>query len=163
MTSGAPTRLCFVCLGNLCRSPTAMAVMAHHVDAAGLADLIVVECAGTAAWHVGDPPDPRAVAEAHRHGIEIHHRGRQFRPDDFSLFDLVLAMDHGNVTDLEAIAPTHEAGAKIRLLRSFDPAADGELVIPDPYYGGPDGFAAAFELIDASCRGLLAHLAPSHG
>jgi protein-tyrosine phosphatase len=155
----APTvRLCFVCLGNICRSPTAAAVMAHRVAEAGLSARIAIESAGTGDWHVGEPPDGRAVSEARRRGIAMTNRARQFLARDFSRFDLVLAMDARNVAALLSIAPDREARAKVRLLRSFDPEARGDLSVPDPYFGGPDGFATAFDGIDAACRGLLAAL-----
>ena len=153
-----PVRLCFVCLGNICRSPTAAAVMVRRIEEAGLADRITVESAGTGDWHVGEGPDGRAVAEARRRGVEMIGRARQFGPRDFGRFDLVLAMDASNVRALNAIAPDGGARAKIRLLRSFDPEAHGDLAVPDPYFGGPDGFATVFDSIDAACRGLLATL-----
>src|SRR5438067_2363800 len=98
-----PVRLCFVCLGNICRSPTAAAVMARRVEEAGLADRITVESAATGDWHVGEAPDRRAVAEARRRGVEMTSRARQFGPRDFARFDLVLAMDASNVAALRAI------------------------------------------------------------
>jgi protein-tyrosine phosphatase len=155
----APTvRLCFVCLGNICRSPTAAAVMAHRVAQAGLAHRIAIESAGTGDWHVGEPPDWRAVEEARRRGIPMTGRARQFRARDFARFDLVLAMDARNVAALRSIAPDRDAREKVRLLRSFDPQARGDLSVPDPYFGGPDGFTLAFDGIDAACVGLLAAL-----
>lgn len=153
-----PIRLCFVCLGNICRSPAAMAVMASLVAADGLSDAITVDSAGTGSWHLGDVPDHRTRAEARRRGIPLEHFGRQFVPADFARFDLVLAMDGSNVSDLGALALSGEARAKIRLLRSFDPSANGALEVPDPYYGGPEDFAEVFDLVDAACRGLLASL-----
>lgn len=154
-------RLCFVCLGNICRSPTAEAVMAHHLAEAGLSSRVRVESAGTGHWHVGEPPDRRAAAEARRRGITMRSRARQFRPDDFEQFDLVLAMDHENLRDLERLAPHEEARRKLALLRAFDPAAE-DLTVPDPYFGGPEGFAHVFDLVDSACRGLLDHLRRTH-
>jgi protein-tyrosine phosphatase len=152
-------RVCFVCLGNICRSPTAEAVMRHRVAEAGLGDAIEIESAGTGSWHVGDPPDARAAAEAHARGIAMEGVARQFRARDFDRFDLVLAMDHENAAHLRAIAPDGEAAAKVRLLREFDPASDGgDLAVPDPYYGGADGFTTVFALVDAACLGLIDHL-----
>ena len=141
-------RVCFVCLGNICRSPTAEAVMRHRVAEAGLADEIIIESAGTGAWHVGDPPDARAAGAARSRGIVMEGRAQQFRAADFERFDLVLAMDRENADHLRRIAPDAEAAAKVRLLREFDPAAAGDdLSVPDPYYGGPDGFSTVFELV----------------
>jgi protein-tyrosine phosphatase len=153
-----PLRLCFVCLGNICRSPTAEAVMAHHVARAGLAQRILVDSAGTGGWHVGEPPDGRAAAEARRRGIAMESTARQFHPEDFARFDLILAMDRDNLREIARLAPDDDAREKVRLLRSFDPGARGDLAVPDPYFGGPEGFADVFELVDAACRGLLDHL-----
>jgi protein-tyrosine phosphatase len=152
----APVRICFVCLGNICRSPTAEAVMAHRLAEAGLDGLVVVESAGTGNWHIGEPADARARAEAGRRGIPMSGRAQQFTRADFARFDLVLAMDAENVAALRRIAP---AGAeeRVRLFRSFDPdAAHHE--VPDPYFGGEDGFTAVFDMVDAACRGLIDHL-----
>jgi protein-tyrosine phosphatase len=153
-------RVCFVCLGNICRSPTAEAVMRHRVTEAGLSDAIEVESAGTGSWHVGEPPDARAAAAARARGIAMEGAAQQFARGDFDRFDLVLAMDHENAEHLRRIAPDPEAAAKVRLLREFDPASadDADLAVPDPYYGGADGFATVFRQVDAACRGLIDHL-----
>jgi protein-tyrosine phosphatase len=152
-------RVCFVCLGNICRSPTAEAVMRHRVAEAGLTGTIEVESAGTGSWHVGDPPDARAAQEARARGFLMDGQAQQFRSADFARFDLVLAMDEENAAHLRRIAPDADAAAKVRLLREFDPGAAGDdLSVPDPYYGGPDGFSTVFELVDAACRGLIDHL-----
>lgn len=155
-----PFRISFVCLGNICRSPTAEAVMRHRVAEAGLEEVIIVESAGTGSWHVGSGPDARARAEALARGIAMGGRARQFDVSDFERLDLVLAMDEQNASDLRALAPDDGAHAKVRLLREFDPAAlaDGELSVPDPYYGGPEGFTRVFAMVDAAALGLLAHL-----
>lgn len=163
-----PVRLCFVCLGNICRSPTAEAVMAALVDDAGLADRIEVDSAGTAGWHVGEPPDRRSTEEARRRGIAMRSVGRQFHAGDLEYFDYVLAMDLANRADLLDLARTDEHVARIHLLRSFDPASvaaargEDDLVVGDPYYGGPDGFARVFDQIGAACRGLLDHVRTNH-
>lgn len=154
-------RLCFVCLGNICRSPTAAAVMRHMVGEAGLGDRIEVESAGTGGWHVGDGPDPRAAAEARRRGVPMPHRAKKFTADDFVRFDLILAMDDENVADLVAIAPTPEHAAKISLLRSFDPTSPPGATVPDPYYGGADGFRDVFDHVERACRGLLTQIVSS--
>ena len=152
-------RVCFVCMGNICRSPTAEAVMRHRVAEAGLSDDIEVESAGTGSWHVGDPPDARAAQEARARGLVMDGRAQQFRAADFARFDLVLAMDEENAAHLRRIAPGAGAAAKVRLLREFDPGAAGDdLSVPDPYYGGPEGFSTVFALVDAACRGLVEHL-----
>jgi protein-tyrosine phosphatase len=152
-------RVCFVCLGNICRSPTAEAVMRHRIAEAGLEDAVEIESAGTGSWHVGDPPDPRAAEEARARGIVMQGRAQQFRAADFDRFDLVLAMDQENADLLRRMAPDAEAAGKVRLLREFDPAAAGrDLSVPDPYYGGPEGFSTVFELVDRACLGLIDHV-----
>ena len=163
-------RVCFVCLGNICRSPTAEAVMTTLVDDAALTGHVGVDSAGTAGWHEGDPPDHRTVEAAARRGIEMSHlRGRQFRRADFDRFDLVLAMDHDNRRDLLRLAGAGAGSSdRVRLLREFDPLSAGgdplgfDLAVPDPYYGGADGFDLVLDLVDAACRGLLAHLREAH-
>ncbi len=159
-----PIRLLFVCLGNICRSPTAEAVMGHLVDDAGLAARIEVDSAGTSGWHVGDPPDERATAEAARRGVDMRSRGRAFHPGDYERYDLILAMDRTNLADLRDVAPDGHVRDRAVLLRSFDPAVpDGHSAeVPDPYYGGPDGFADVYDLIHDACAGLLEHLVITH-
>ena len=133
--------------------------MRHRVAEAGLSDAIQVESAGTGSWHVGDPPDARAAQEARARGLVMDGRAQQFRAADFARFELVLAMDEENAADLRRIAPDGGAAAKVRLLREFDAGAAGDdLSVPDPYYGGPEGFSTVFALVDAACRGLVEHL-----
>jgi protein-tyrosine phosphatase len=148
-------KLLFVCMGNICRSPTAEGVMRHLLREEGLEDEIQIDSAGTGGWHAGNPPDRRATAAARARGISLEGAARQVRPSDFEDYDLLLAADRENLADLRAVAPDDEARAKVRLLRSFDPAAHGDLDVPDPYYGGPDGFEKVLDLVEAACRGLL--------
>lgn len=155
--STEPVTVCFVCLGNICRSPTAEALLRRRLEDRGVGHLVVVESAGTGDWHVGDPPDPRARAEGHRRGIAVDGAARQFQPEDFQRFEMVLAMDRNNAADLRILAPDDASAAKVRLLREFDPAADG-LDVPDPYYGGEDHFAETFEIVDRAVEGLILHL-----
>ncbi len=156
--------LLFVCLGNICRSPTAEGVMRELVRSEGLEDRITMESAGTGGWHVGDPPDARATATARARGIALEGAARQVRASDFEDFTLLLAMDRGNLRDLQHLAPDEEAAARVRLLREFDPASrddaesSGDLDVPDPYYGGPGGFEEVLDLVQAACVGLLAHI-----
>jgi protein-tyrosine phosphatase len=150
-----PLRLCFVCLGNVCRSPMAEAVMGRLVAEAGLRGHVEVESAGMGSWHTGESADPRAIQALHRRGYPSAHRARQFQRDDFGRFDLVLALDDENARDLRRLAPTADEGAKVKLLRSFDPVTDGDLSVPDPYYGSPRDFDRALDLIERSCTGLL--------
>ena len=152
----AATRVLFVCMGNICRSPTAEGVMRGLVADAGLSDRIELDSAGTGGWHVGAPPDSRAVAAAAQRGIHLTGAARQVRRADFDDFDLLLAADADNARELRRIAPDDRAAAKVRLLREFDPAGDGsDLDVPDPYYGGTDGFGHVLDLVEAACRGLL--------
>jgi protein-tyrosine phosphatase len=153
-------RLLFVCLGNICRSPTAEGVMRELVQREGLAESIEVDSAGTGSWHVGSPPDARAAAAARARGIELVGSARQVHDADFAEFDLLLAMDEGNVRNLLAIAPGEDARAKVRLLREFDPAAvaASSLSVPDPYYGGERSFDDVLDLVQAACEGLLAEI-----
>lgn len=149
-----------MCLGNICRSPTAEAVMRHLVEREGLRERVHVESAGTGSWHVGHPPDARSREEARRRGIAMSGSARQFAPDDFFRLDLILALDHQNAADLKALAPDEAERAKVRLLREFDPALPegADAAVPDPYYGGDDGFRDVFDMVEAACEGLLAHI-----
>jgi len=154
-------RICFVCLGNICRSPTAEAVLRRRIDDEGLANMIVVESAGTGDWHVGDAPDPRATAEGRRRGVDLVGASAQFQESDFDRFDMILAMDRSNYADLRILAPHDAAADKVRLLREFEAADPGEFDVPDPYYGGADGFAHTFDVVERSIAGLLDHLLES--
>jgi protein-tyrosine phosphatase len=150
-------RLLFVCLGNICRSPTAEGVMRSLVVEAGLQDSIELDSAGTGAWHVGSPPDGRAAATALARGTPLAGQARQVTPEDFDFYDLVIAMDSENMRALRALAPGREERAKVRMLREFDPASadQGDLDVPDPYYGGDGGFDQVYDLVHAACVGLL--------
>ncbi len=152
-----PTRLLFVCLGNICRSPTAEGVMRMLVEREGLQSAIHVESAGTGGWHVGSPPDARAAEAARARGVALDGTARQVRAQDFDDFDLLVAMDGENLRALRSLAPGEQERAKVRLLREFDPASAGagDLDVPDPYYGGAGGFDEVFELVQAACEGLL--------
>ncbi len=134
--------------------------MARLVAEAGLEREIELDSAGTGAWHVGCPPDERATRAAAARGIATRGVARQVTAADFEVFDLLLAMDAENHRDLRALAPHAEAAAKVRLLREFDPASASaaSLDVPDPYYGGADGFDRVLDLVEAACAGLLAEL-----
>jgi protein-tyrosine phosphatase len=153
-------RLLFVCLGNICRSPTAEGVMRALVTRAGLDGSIELDSAGTGSWHVGSPPDARAAAAAAGRGMPLNGAARQVRPEDFQRFDLLIAMDRANRRELLRLASGAEQRAKVRLLREFDPASAGaeDLDVPDPYYGAPGGFEEVFDLVQAACEGLLEQL-----
>ena len=153
-------RLLFVCLGNICRSPTAEGVMRSIVEREGLEDQIDLDSAGTGAWHIGSSPDDRARRTAAGRGIDLAGRARQVRPEDFESFGLVLAMDRENERLLKALARDEQERSKVRLLREFDPAsvATGELEVPDPYYGAHGGFEEVLDLVQAACEGLLGEI-----
>ncbi|MEZ4367441.1 MAG: low molecular weight protein-tyrosine-phosphatase [Kofleriaceae bacterium] len=149
-------RVCFVCLGNICRSPTAEGVMRRLVDDAGLGDRIEIDSAGTGSWHVGELPDPRTRAAAARRGLQLTSRARQFVAADLTAFELVVVMDQANLRAVRALPGG--AGADVRLLRSFDPTASAGAEVPDPYSGGPAGFDEVLDQCERACAGLLAHL-----
>ncbi len=148
-------RICFVCLGNIVRSPLAENYFRHLVDEAGVGEKYVVASAGTGDWHVGDPPDPRMRKVAANHGLLYSGRARHFKPEDFERYDLIIAMDASNRSNLQRQASLPSSADKIRLLREFDPFADPGASVPDPYYGGIDGFEKVFEIIERSCHNLL--------
>jgi protein-tyrosine phosphatase len=158
-------RILFVCLGNICRSPTAEGVMRALVREAGLEEKIELDSAGTGAWHVGSPPEERANETARSRGILLEGAAREVRREDYDDFDLVLAMDRKNLADLRRLAPDERTRSRIRLLREFDPAGAGvdDLDVPDPYYGGPRGFEDVFDLVQAACAGLLEEVRESCG
>ncbi|MEU0217118.1 low molecular weight protein-tyrosine-phosphatase [Streptomyces sp. NPDC006265] len=150
-------RVCFVCTGNICRSPMAEIVFRARVAEAGLDELVEVDSAGTGGWHEGDGADPRTVAVLEDNGYVGDHTARQFRSSWFSRLDLVIALDSGHLGALRRLAPAEEDAEKVRLLRSYDPAAgDDDLDVPDPYYGGLDGFEECLEMVEAASTGLLA-------
>ncbi|WCB92132.1 Putative low molecular weight protein-tyrosine-phosphatase [Baekduia alba] len=153
-------RLLFVCMGNICRSPTAEAVMRAVVAREGLDGEVTIDSAGTGAWHVGNPPDRRSTAAAQARGIVLEGAARQVTAADFEDYDLLLAADAENVAALRRVAPDAAAAEKVVLLRSYDAAAvaAGDLDVPDPYYGGEQGFEDVLDLIAAACDGLLSAL-----
>lgn len=152
----APFRIVFVCMGNICRSPTADIVMRSLLQRDGLSARVQVASAGTGDWHVGQPIDPRAGEVLGRAGYDpSRHRAQQFASDWFDRFDLVVAMDRKNRWFLEQVAPSSQAREKIRMLRSYDAdaARRGDLDVPDPYYD--DGFDDVLRMVEVACRGLL--------
>jgi protein-tyrosine phosphatase len=147
-------RILFVCLGNICRSPTAEGVMRHLLRERGLQDEIEIDSAGTGGWHVGAAPDERSADAARRRGIVLDGAARQVVPADFDRFDLLVAMDRANHRDLLDAAPDAAGRAKVRLLLD---GAD----VPDPYYGGPTGFDDVLDLVHGGCERLLDEVAAS--
>ncbi len=165
-------RVCFVCLGNICRSPTAEGVMKQLVQEAGLSHRFSIESAGTAAAHAGEAADPRSRAAAQRRGVLLTSRARRFLASDLDDFDYVVAMDRSNFSNILRLSSQKHHHEKVALLRSFDPrsvdapgsldsAGPLELDVPDPYY--EDNFDAVFDICLAGCRGLLAHITKQHG
>ena len=153
----ADFRILLVCLGNICRSPTAEAALRRALDDAGLGDRVAIDSAGTGDWHVGNPPDPRMVAAAAERGLELQGMARQITTGDFNEHDLILAMDAANRHDLVALAPDAESAEKVHLYREFEVDADGTDV-PDPYYGGSDGFRRVVDIVRTAADGVVAHV-----
>ena len=151
-------RVCFVCLGNICRSPTAEGIFRRQVLDAKLDAQIEVDSAGTGNYHVGESPDQRAREAARRHGYELMGKARQFQARDFGSFDYVLVMDQDNLRALEKLATNGEARSKVHLLREFDRTAPAGAEVPDPYYGGSAGFDQVIEICERACAGLLQHI-----
>jgi len=154
MTSPEPTRVLFVCLGNICRSPAAEGVFLHLLQQEQRTQEFVVDSAGTGGWHVGKPADPRMLRAASDRGIQLPSRARQLQAEDLQRFDHILTMDADNLRAVQALARSHGASAAIaplsrhcRRLRSPE--------VPDPYYGGPEGFERVLDLLEDACRGLL--------
>jgi len=161
-TAGAAesVKVLMVCLGNICRSPTAHGVMLSKIEEAGLEDRIVVDSAGTGDWHIGAHPDPRATAAAQIRGYEIAELiARQVALDDFQTFDYILCMDRNNLKALRDICPGH---LKSRLRLFLDFADSGHETVPDPYYSGAQGFELVLDLVEDACTGLLNHIRREH-
>lgn len=155
MSSPHVPHVLMVCLGNICRSPTAEAALREAAEEAGLD--VVVDSAGTASWHIGDPPDGRSVEAARHRGLLVEGAGRQVTVQDLRTFDLVIAMDTSNLRDLEELAPDDDALGRLRLLRDFQPGGQGKAV-PDPYYGGPAGFDEVVTICREAAVGLVERL-----
>lgn len=156
MGNSTTFRICFVCLGNICRSPLAEGVFQRLLDDEDLTGKIMIASAGTGGWHVGDPPDRRMRATAKSKGIHLINKAKQFQPADFKRFDLVLAMDRDNLAELERLAAAPSAvNNQLRLFRSFDSEANGNLDVPDPYYGGSGGFENVFSIVHRTCPKIL--------
>jgi protein-tyrosine phosphatase len=166
-TSFEACAVLFVCMGNICRSPTAEGVFRHHVIQAGLESAMVIDSAGTHAYHVGEPPDKRSMAAALRRGYDLSaQRARHVCPVDFEQFDFILAMDRDNLALLQAECPPAYQ-AKLQLFLSYatdpqQPLGQGQGLrtreVPDPYFGGADGFERVLDLIEDASRGLLGHI-----
>ena len=151
------TQLLFVCLGNICRSPSAENIMTHLLEQRGLQSKVVCDSAGTSSYHIGSPPDSRMTAAAKKRGIKLVGRARQFTAPDLDQFDLVLAMDDSNYRDILALDPSGKYAHKVKRMCDFcQTHSDRE--VPDPYYGGSDGFDYVINLLMDACDGLLREL-----
>ncbi len=157
------TRICFVCLGNIIRSPLAENLFRHLAEEAGVDHKYRVDSAGTSSYHVGESPDSRMRRVASRRGMHYKGRARQFTRQDFGNFDLIVAMSPNNRENLLRITPNDEAEMKIRLLREFDPQGGPQADVPDPYYGGVEGFEETYVIVERSCQGLLSALESDAG
>lgn len=153
----------FVCLGNICRSPVAEGVFRHHVQEAGLSDAFHIDSAGTGAWHVGQSPDSRMTRTAASNGVDISQQhARQFVAEDLERFDLILAMDKSNLHDILYLDDGDAFGNKVKLFREWDPEP-GDFQVPDPYYGGDEGFRNVFKMVDRTSSALLGSLKAHYG
>jgi protein-tyrosine phosphatase len=148
----APTRILFVCLGNICRSPLAEAIFLHLIDERSLANQFVVDSCGTGGWHEGNEADPRSIMVGAKNGIEVLSIARKFRDSDMNGHDLVIAMDSSNERDLINLGVD---STKIRRMRSFDPSTPNGPDVPDPYYGGENGFDQVFEMLMQAGKGMV--------
>lgn len=154
-------KVLLICMGNICRSPTAHAVFRHLVQEHGLTELIEIDSAGTHAYHVGNPPDSRSMQTARKRGIDMSDlRARQVDLGDFYHYDYLIAMDDYNLSLLQEMAP-RDMAHKLSLFLSFAPHLK-EREVPDPYYGGADGFELVFDMVQAASEGLLSHIKSNH-
>jgi protein-tyrosine phosphatase len=151
------TRLLFVCLGNICRSPSAENIMNHLIQQRQLGDRVICDSAGTASYHLGNPPDRRMTQVAKAYGIDLRGQARQFGVADFDQFDYILAMDRQNYRDILALDPAGQRRDRVRLMCDFC-RTHPDREVPDPYYGGPEGFTYVIELLLDACEGLLDHI-----
>jgi len=147
-------KVVFVCLGNICRSPLAEGIFKKMLAEHNLHDKIYVDSAGTAAYHIGDPPDKRSIEVAYKYGIILNHVGRQFKREDLHDFDYIIAMDSKNYAGIKSLG---EGKGKVALMRDFDKQGRGKDV-PDPYYGGMEGFEEVYQMAYRSCVELLKHI-----
>jgi protein-tyrosine phosphatase len=148
-------RICFVCLGNIVRSPLAEALFWREVVQKGIANHYMADSAGTGDWHAGESPDARMRRVAARHGLIYDHRARQVQAEDLDFFDMIIAMDRENRDHLLSLSRIPEHRQKIHLLREYDPQGGPDVSVPDPYYGGVDGFEYIYDMIQRSVEGLL--------
>ena len=160
-TKGEKTKLLFVCLGNICRSPAAHAVMESLAEQRGVAHRFEIDSAGIGAWHTGQLPDRRMREHGSRRGYEFTHRALQGKREGFDRFAYVVAKDEENLHDLRRLAGSREQAVKIRCLADYLRHHPGQTTVPDPYYGGPRDFELALDLVEDACSGLLDELITS--
>lgn len=157
ITKENPYKICFVCLGNICRSPTAEGIFIQKVKEKGLESYFYIDSAGTAAYHVGEGANSKSQETAQKHGVYLPSRARKFDYSDLEEFDLILAMDNENFRNLESLDRRNLYGEKLFKMREFDPIPeDGQ--VPDPYYGRMQGFENVFQILERSCQNLLEQL-----
>lgn len=155
-------KVLFVCLGNICRSPLAEEVFKHYVQKKGLENKIICDSAGTSSYHLGENPDKRTIKNARNNGIELAHKARQFNVNDFEDFDYILAMDNSNLQNILKLKPAHIDKCEICLMRDFDEVAKASKDVPDPYFGGDEGFQEVFEILERANSKFLDHLLEKH-
>ncbi|MBL6447236.1 low molecular weight phosphotyrosine protein phosphatase [Fulvivirga sp. 29W222] len=155
-------KVLFVCLGNICRSPLAQGLLEKKIKELGLNDQMEVDSCGTSQYHIGEQPDGRTVQNALKNGIKLEHKARQFSKKDFRVFDYIVAMDSANMECIRRLDQTHEFSDKFMLIRDFD-AVDKGADVPDPYFGGEEGFQQVFLILQRSVNEFLNHVIQKHG
>jgi protein-tyrosine phosphatase len=150
-------KVLFVCLGNICRSPLAEAIFKHKIKERRLDHLVEADSCGTSNYHIGDQPDSRTIANASKNGIAIDHCGRQLCVEDFQEFDYILAMDKSNYSNILRLPASAQYASKVKMMREFDPVTRGGEV-PDPYYGGEQGFQEVFDILNRTMDKFIEHL-----
>lgn len=157
INSENPFKICFVCLGNICRSPTAEGIFQHLVKENGLEEYFEVDSAGTSAYHIGESANTKSQQTAQKYGITLHSKARKFKESDLDYFDLIVVMDRENYQNVKRLYRDDNYDHKIAKMRDFDPhPGDGN--VPDPYYGGMDGFEHVFQIVKRSCEELLSEI-----
>lgn len=153
------SKILFVCLGNICRSPLAEAIFKEQIRQRGIFHKYTVDSCGTSGLHAGERPDARTLRNARHHQIEIEHIGRQFQSEDLTRFDLILPMDRTNFQNVQEMAKkVHGKKAEIQMIRNFDPEALGQQDVPDPWYGNEEGFEEVFQMLWRTCESLIDYL-----